>query len=113
MVTPSIDAAAIGAAGVFRKIGLIVSIESGEGLLALLIISASSRSPQAIGLNPTAELPARVREDSNNLVIYVLPTPVSVPVMNRFTIRFRLVWILQFLLPGKSHTLHLFLLLGF
>ena len=69
MVIPSMDAAAIGAAGVLRKIGLTVSIDVGEGSLAALIISASSRSPQAIGLNPTADCPVRMRADSNNLVI--------------------------------------------
>ena len=82
---PSINDAAMGAAGVFKCIGFISSSDDGSGNDALIIISASSRSPQEMGLKPIAFLPRLTMEDNNNLVKYVFPTPVSVPVINRFT----------------------------
>src|SRR6266496_4592361 len=84
MVTFSIRAPTIGAAGVFNQTGFTSSIVT-QSLPAARSVSASLRSPQQIGFIPAQRLPDARNRCKSRAAIWVFPTPVSVPVMKRLT----------------------------
>src|SRR5207249_6117047 len=84
MVTFSIRVPTIGAAGVFNQTGFTSSIAT-QSLPAARSVSASRRSPQQIGFIPAQRMPDARNRCKSRAPIWVLPTPVSVPVMKRLT----------------------------
>ena len=78
---PSRRAASSGATGACNQTGLTSSMLSSSPP-ATRRISASSRSPEQMGLSAIVSSPARRSARASSAVTKVFPTPVSVPVIN-------------------------------